>query len=274
MKRLLIALVSLALITSCEKVVNPDIDQSTPQIVIEGLLTNKDTTHFVKVSRSIQFYESGVNPIKDATVVVRHGTDTYSYTHNPMAVDSLDGYYFSDTPYAGAIGEAYTLSVNTGGITYEATDSMKYVTNIDSLAVVLAPNVDDEDREAGRIYQVLLFAKEPKETVDFYQFQFFSNDTLITSAESIYVFSDEILGDRLDGLPSPVLFKEGEKAGVEIYSLTKEQYLFYTDLSNLLNSDGGMFSPPPANPRNTFTNNALGLWQVSAVREGSILIEP
>ena len=274
MNRLFVLLIAVFGLIACEEVVDLDINQSTPQIVIEGLLTNKDTTHYVKVSRSIQFYESGLNPVTDATITVSNGSQVYLYSHNPGAVDSLNGYYFSDVAYAGSIGEAYTLSVNVGGIEYMATDTLKNVTEIDSLAVVLAPNPDEDDEAEGRIYQVLLFAEEPPATEDFYQFQFFRNDTLITSTNNVYVFDDDALGDRLDGLPSPVLFKEGEKAGVEIYSLTKEQYLFYTDLSNILNSDGGMFSPPPANPRNTFTNNALGLWQVSAVREGNVIIVP
>lgn len=274
MKRILLLFIGLGLLFSCEEVVDLDIDQSTPQIVIEGLLTNKDTIQYVKVSRSIQFYESGLNPVETAIISVTDGSQIYTYSHNPGAYDSLQGYYFSDMPYAGTIGGVYTLTVDVDGVEYQATDSMKFVTDIDSLAVVLAPNPDDEDLEEDRIYQVLLFAEEPQDTEDFYQFQFFRNDTLITSTNNIYVFSDEALGDRLDGLPSPVLFKEGEKASVEIYSLTKEQYLFYSDLGNILNSDGGMFSPPPANPRNTFSNNALGLWQVSAVREGSIEIHP
>lgn len=274
MNRLLILFTMVLVFTSCEEVVDLDIDQSTPQVVIEGMLTNRDTTQYVKVSRSIQFYETGLNPVVDASILVTDGMQVFSYTHNPGGKDSLNGYYFSDVPFAGSTGEAYTLTVDVNGVEYVATDTMKSVTEIDSLGVILAPNPDKEDEAEGRIYQVLLFAEEPSETEDYYGFQFFRNDTLITSTNNVYVFDDDALGDRLDGLPSPVLFKEGEKAGVEIYSLTREQYLFYTDLANILNSDGGMFSPPPANPRNTFTNNALGLWQVSAVREGHIEIVP
>lgn len=274
MKRIQLILIGFGLLFSCEEVVDLDIDQSTPQIVIEGLLTNKDTTHYVKVSKSIQFYETGLLPVENAKVTVKSDAQTYTYTYNPEGYDSLQGYYFSDMAFAANIDGVYTLSVDVDGVEYEATDTLRYVTEIDSLEVVLAPNPSKNDVEEGRIYQVILFAEEPQETDDFYQFQFFRNDTLITSTNNIYVFSDDALGDRLDGLPSPVLFKEGEKASVEIYSLTKEQYLFYADLVNILNSDGGMFSPPPANPRNTFSNNALGLWQVSAVREGTIQINP
>lgn len=259
---------------SCEEVVDLDIDQSTPQIVIEGLLSNKDTVQYVKVSRSIQFYDTGNNPITNAIVKVNSEGNEFTYSHNPDNSEEYEGYYFSDAPYSGEIGKAYTLTVDVSGVEYVATDTMKYVTEIDSLEIVIAPNPSDDDKELGRIYQVLLYATEPQETEDFYLFHFYRNDSLITSSTNIYAFSDTALGDKLDGLPSPELFKEGELAGVTIYSLSKEEYIYYTDLSNILNSDGGMFSPPPANPRNTFSNGALGLWQVSAIREAAIKIEP
>lgn len=269
-----ILLVVLTIFFACEKVVELDIDQSAPQIVIEGLLTNEDTVHYVKVSRSIQFYDVGLNPVTDAVVKVTGNGMVYTYSHNPSSSDSLNGFYFSDMPYAGVIGKSYSLQVDVGGINYIANDTIRYITKVDSLSFQLALNPSDDEKERGELYQVLLFASEPQETDDFYYFQFFRNDTLITSLTEIYAFSDEALGTALDGLPSPVLFKENEMAGVKMYSLTREQYVFYTDLDNLLNTDGGMFSPPPANPRNTFTNGALGLWQVSAVSEGSIRINP
>lgn len=267
-----IALITLFI--GCEKVVELDIDQSVPQIVIEGLLTNLDTVQYVKVSKSIQFYDTGLNPVTSAIVSVSGDGQQYSYSHNPMAIDSMNGYYFSDTNYAGTIGQAYTLNVDISGTEYIAEDTMRYITKIDSLSFKLATNPSDEDKEDGKIYQALLYAQEPQETEDYYQFQFYRDNELISYPNNIYVFSDVAFGPNLNGLPSPVLFREGELASVHIYSLTREQYVFYTDLSNILNSDGGMFSPPPANPRNGFSNNALGLWQVSAVSQDSILIAP
>lgn len=269
-----ISIVVIGMLFSCEEVVVLDLEQSKPQLVIEGMLTNIDTTHFVKVSQSIQFYETGLNPVLNATISVEGGGEEYLYSHNPMGIDSMNGYYYSDLSYAGSIGEAYTLQVELNGVNYTAVDTMKFVTPIDSLSFKVASDPSDEDKADGKIYEAILYANEPQETEDYYQFQFLRDNMLIAYPDNIYVFSDVLLGPSLNGLPSPVLFREGELASVQIYSLSREQYIFYTDLANLLNSDGGMFSPPPANPRNTFTNNALGLWQVSAVSEDSIRILP
>ncbi len=273
-KFLYIYIATVGLFFSCEVVVELDLEQSQPQMVIEGLLTNKDTVQFIKVSQSIQFYEVGLNPVINAVISVKGDGEEFLYSHNPMELDSMNGYYFSDISYAGKIGVAYTLNVDVSGVNYSAIDTMLRVTTIDSLSFQLATDPTEEDEMDGKIYQVLLYAAEPQETDDYYQFYFFRDNELIAYPNNIYVFSDVALGPTLNGLPSPVMYRKGELANVQILSLTREQYVFYTDLANILNSDGGMFSPPPANPRNTFTNNALGLWQVSAISEDSILINP
>lgn len=273
MKKIVYLLLAVFIFSiGCEKVVEIDIGQSVPQMVIEGLLTDEDTIHFVKVSKSIQFYDTGLSAVTNAVISVKGDGAIYNYTHNPLAIDSMNGYYFSDVEYAGKIGIDYMLSVDVAGVNYSAIDTLRFVTPIDSLSFSVASHMSEEDEQDGKIYQALLYASEPQETEDFYQFQFYRDKELVAYPDNIYVFSDVALGSTLNGLPSPVLFREGELATVKILSISKEQYVFYTDLANLLNTDGGMFSPPPANPRNTFTNGALGLWQVSAVSEDSIRI--
>ena len=59
---------------------------------------------------------------------------------------------------------------------------------------------------------------------------------------------------------------------VEMYSITREAFIYYNDLFNLINNDGGMFTPPPANPRSNVSNGALGYFQVSALDTASIIV--
>lgn len=259
---------------SCEEVVEIDIDQAPPQLVIDGQVTDEDTTHHVRITSTSDLNAEFGVVIRNAAVSVRDNVgNTYNYLHNPTGIDSLDGTYYSEQQYAGVTGRVYTLEVLVNNLTLTATDTLLPITDIDSLSVSIDPFAQSDPENDGEIYQVLLYAAEPKETRDFYYFRFYRDSVLIAD-NSVYVFDDEIIGDRLDGLPSPVNFREGEYASVEIYSLSREQFVFYNDLSNLLNSDGGMFSPPPANPRTNIKGGALGLFQVSGLRRAGILIEP
>ena len=263
----------LWLSVACEEVVTIDLEQTETKLVIDGLLTDRNQVHRVRLSQSIDFYGIDIPPVTEGVVEVVDGSgNRFSYTHNPEGYDSLNGTYFSDFPYQGQIGQYYTLIVQLGGSKYEATDTLRSVTSVDSLSIKIDETAVEDSENDGKIYQIILYAEEPRETIDFYYFRFF-RDSVLEATDQVYAFDDEALGS-LDGLPSPILFREGELAGVEIYSLTREQFVYYTDLSNILNNDGGMFSPPPANPRSTLSNGALGLWQVSAVSEASIKVEP
>ena len=258
---------------ACEEVVEIDVNQSPPQLVVDGLLTDEDTFHTVRISTTANFNGESGQVITGAAVQVRDNMgNIFNYIHNPTGADSLDGMYYSEQKFAGVTGRIYDLEVLINDLTLTASDTLLPITEIDSLVIREDPFADPND-ENGRFYQVLLYAAEPQETRDFYYFRFY-RDSVIVADNSVFAFDDEPLGDRLDGLPSPVNFAEGEYASVEIYSLSREQFVFYTDLGNLLNSDGGMFSPPPANPRSNIQGGALGLFQVSGLRRAGLLIEP
>jgi hypothetical protein len=258
---------------ACEEVVEIDVNQSPPQLVVDGLLTDEDTFHTVRISTTANFNGESGQVITGAAVQVRDNLgNIFNYIHNPTGADSLNGMYYSEQKFAGVTGRVYDLEVLINELTLTATDTLLPITEIDSLVIREDPFADPNDKN-GRFYQVLLYAAEPQETRDFYYFRFY-RDSVIVADNSVFAFDDEPLGDRLDGLPSPVNFAEGEYASVEIYSLSREQFVFYSDLGNLLNSDGGMFSPPPANPRSNIRGGALGLFQVSGLRRAGLLIEP
>jgi hypothetical protein len=95
----------------------------------------------------------------------------------------------------------------------------------------------------------------------------------LNEPDEIYFADDVALGDEINGVSSPLYYGKGDNARVNAYSLTRAGYVYYSDLQGLLNNDGGMYSPPPANCRTNLTNGALGFFQVSAVSTDEIIIE-
>ena len=272
----IIGLLAAITLSGCEEVIIIDIDQAPPQLVIDALVSNEDTIHTVRITRSADFSTSGSENVSDAIVEVRDNLgNIFNYTHNPEGYDSLNGYYFSDQKFAGQQYIIYSLDVTVDNNSYTASDTLKPITSIDSLSIQVDQAAVDDPENEGDIYQILLYAQEPQETVDFYYFKFYRDGLIdIDANRNVFVFDDKVLGSSLDGLPSPIRFKEGELASVEIYSLTREQFVYFVDMGNILNSDGGMFSPPPANPRTNISGGALGIFQVSGISRGSILVVP
>lgn len=266
-----------AIVFSCEETINIDTSSTDSKVVIEGLVTNVAGGSYVKLSRSRNFYDNGqTNRISNAQVTVNSSTgEQIVFVHNPSGgTDSL-GYYFPNPNFSGSIGTSYTLNVEVDGQTYTGMDEMLPVTSIDSMVVRVDEGQLEDPDDPGRIYAVFMFATEPQDRIDHYLFKFYRNGELLLDwPTDIYVFDDETLGESIDDVEIAGYYAEGDVVKAEIYSLTREGFIYYSDLATLLNNDGGMFSPPPANPRSNLSNGAMGYFQASAVDAMEITVSP
>jgi hypothetical protein len=263
------------LLAGCEETVQLDLDQVPEQLVIEGQVTDVPGRQFVRVTRTAGFYDTGkTGRVANAQVVVSddNGVEV-PFVHNPRGSADSVGYYLPAVGYTGTIGRTYTMSVALDGQTFLASDKLVRVTTIDSM--LYRPNVFRERAEPsnGKIWELLIYAKEPQDTEDNYLIKYYRNDSLVYNNETdVYVLNDYGVGENIDGVPSSVYYAPGDKARVEMYSLSRDGYLFFSDLVTILNSDGGMFSPPPANPRSNISGQALGFFQVSAMNSNEIVL--
>jgi hypothetical protein len=276
MKYIVVIFFSAFVFLSCEKTVLLDLQQMPAKVVIEGLLTNQPNYQFVKVTRTSGFYGSGATPrITDAIVLVEDDLGAqFNYIHNPNNHPDSNGYYLPAVPFVGVIDRTYTLTVTVNGENYVAEDKLYNVTSIDSLDYQVNHNEMDDPKEDGKYYEVLMYAKEPQETEDYYLFKFYRNDSLkLYNPSDIYFSDDKTLGEEIHGVQSPIYYAQEDSARVEMFSLSRTGYVFYSDLFNLINNDGGMFSPPPANSRTNLSNGALGFFQVSALNISGIRIK-
>lgn len=259
------------LVSSCDEPTELDLRQTPPKIVIEGLLTNKPGYQAVKVSTSTRFYGSGQTPrVEDALVKVTDDSgNEFLFVHNPSNHSDSAGIYVPQIPFQGQIGRTYTLAVEVDGEQYEASDKLMSVIPVDSLAFRINEDQQEDPNEPGKIYELLLFAREPQDEENYYLFKYYRNDSLILYNPTDIYFSDDIvLAEKIDGVPSPVYYGPNDTARIEVYSLTRNGFIFYNDLTTVLSNDGGgMFGPIPAPPRSNLSNGALGFFQVSAVQD-------
>lgn len=266
----------LLVLGSCEETIVLDLNQTEPKTVIEAQVTNQPGMQFVKLSKSVGFYQTGVTPrITDATVTVEDNEgNVFTFVHNPNAVADSAGYYLPQTPFTGVVGRTYTLTVIAEGETYTASDQLLPVTNITKLEFAVNEDEQEDPKDEGRIYEILLFATEPQDEKNYYLFKFYRNGEFsLYDDTDIYYSDDKLLGESINGVPSPVYYAMGDEATLEMYSLTRDAFIYYNDLNSLLNNDaGGMFGPIPSSPRTNLSNGALGFFQVSAVDISSIVL--
>lgn len=273
-----IAILFLAVILcSCEETIQLDLDQTPSTVVIEGLVTNKPGAQSVKITRTTDFYSSGNTPrVTNAIVTVKDDLGgEHVFLHNPGNVSDSAGIYVPQDEFTGEIGRKYTLTVEVDGETYTATDDLVSVISLDSLKYRFDPDEAEDPQHFGKTYDLLLYAREPQDETNFYLFKFYRNDSLkYYNDTDIYFSDDKFLAEDIDGIESPIYYAIGDKATVEAYSISRAGYVFYYDLSTLLNNDaGGMFGPIPSSPRTNLSNGALGFFQVSAVSTSTITLE-
>lgn len=277
MKNILLVIAISITFFSCEETIILDLKDMESNIVIEGLITDQPSRQYIKVTRTVDFYSTAkeIPAVKDAIVTVKDDLNNIIvFEYKPDNDATLAGYYFPQEPFVGEIGRTYTLTVEANGKTYTAEDKMYSVTQIDKLEFRKNEEEAEDPKEKTKIYEVLLFAKEPQETKDYYLFKFYRNDSLKYNVENdVYYSDDELLAENIDGVPSPNFYGVGDKATVEMYSLSRNGLVYFSDLFKLINNDGGLFGSPPANSRTNLTNGALGFFQVSALEMREIVIE-
>lgn len=276
MRNLTILILIVGVLTGCDEPIKLDVTQTPPQIVIEGQVTDVSGKQFVHLSRSLGFYQVGdPEAIKAAYVTIKDDTgDSVSFFHNPHQHPDSVGYFVPKVKFVGVIGRTYTMKVLIGEDTYTASDKLVRVTSFDSISYRPNRFLGRDIPSDGKYMELVMYAKEPQDTEDNYLFKFYRNDSLVyTKRDDVYIFNDYGIGERIDGVASPVYYAPGDSARVEMYSISRDGYLYYNDLGTIMNSDGGMFSPPPANPRSNITGGALGFFQVSAMTDAGITLK-
>lgn len=278
MKTNALFIIILIAFTSCYEDIKLDLRDTAPRVVIEGQVTDKVGAQFVKLSYSSGFYSPGATPkITNGVVTVADNEgQVVEFLHNSSNHPDSMGYYKPQVPFVGMAGRQYTLKVQLDEKEYSATDTFLPVVLLDSITQGISSVESEDPKEEGRVHEIKIYVREPKDQVNFYLFKFYRNDTLLLYSDNdVYYSDDELLGADINGYPSPVYYKPGETARVEMISMTRAGFVFYNDLNILLNNDaGGMFGPIPAAPRSNVTNGALGFFQVGGISAKSMIIKP
>jgi len=284
-KHYIIAVLLLSVIFSCQEIIDLDLSQERPRVVIEGIISDEAGAQKIKVSRSLNYYDAGtLPPIEDATVTVLDSADNLL---QQFAYSSEDSTYKSEADFVAEIGKTYSVEVQADGSLYRATGTILQNAQLDSLYALseaeleaLGQNVFG-DGEFYLFVDGVLIDPEPNE-LQYFLLETFVNDTLRDSRGDVAssIFSSEFFGSEFNFLPVPGSFNGEDSVRLKLYSLSEEVFQYYNEFINLLFNDGGVFSPPPVNPQTNIINitdaedYALGYIQFSAMREASIVLPP
>ena len=265
-----ILLFMLVAFSSCEEVIDlPLKGADSPALIVEAEVIDVKGYSFVRLSETLDYYDPKEAPkVSGAIVSV---TDQDGNKMNFLENSEELGLYLPQDPeYKGVVGNTYNLSIEYKGKTFTSESKIYRVTGIDSLQIRFVPETRFQDEG----YYLYFYAKEPQDTQDYYFWRNYTNDTLnYEDAGDLIFASDQGIGEDIDGLQFPFIYEAGDTVRLEQYSITKEAYDYYNDLTTVVFNDGGLFSPPPVNPRtNIKGGNVLGVFMTSSMLSETIYV--
>jgi hypothetical protein len=243
--------------SSCEKVVQLDLSESSPQIVIEGVIYDQPGPYEVKISKSVGINEGTdiYQTITGASVVISDNVG-----NSDTLKESSSGSYITST-IEGVPGRTYFLKVITGGITYTASSTMPYPVGIGSMYF--------EKGIWGNDIQLEVKYQDPADTINYYRMVEFINSEL---QERFDVISDKLNeGEEISysfmAQENDKKFESGDIVTIWLESIDKSVYEYFREAG----SDDGE-SASPANPTSNFNNDALGYFNACTVSKKSITV--
>ncbi|WP_326983159.1 DUF4249 domain-containing protein [Chryseobacterium sp. MYb264] len=268
MKNIFLIILSLFLLTSCEKEIDLDLKDQSGQIVIEGNVTDQAGPYFVKITKSVAFTNANQYPvIADAEVVLSDNsgqTETLQYVGN--------GTYQTST-FVGQSGKIYTLKITAEGQQYTAQSTMPDAVDFEDLE-------QDSFAVGGETsYTLLPIFTDPPALGNRYLFSYTVNNN---PKKFFSEFSDNVN----NGMPNqrPLILpnddKEvddikvvvGDTIHVEMQCIDQSVYTYYSALLQL--SGGGPGGGvTPTNPPSNISNGALGYFSAHTVRTRSTVIQ-
>jgi hypothetical protein len=290
MKKLILILFSALLFTSCEDVIDVDLEEGKPQLTVDAILTNLDEPQFVRLTLSGNYFDaSSVTPITNALVEL---TDSDGNNYTFKSPDE-NGKYELDSQFDSlVVGREYYLKVTYNNEVFTSKSVVRQVPAIDSITWS-RENIPFGDVDS--IWAVQFWAYDNPGLGDAYWVKATRNGVVKISPQSITVAYDGSTGRgaKTDNIPfilpirasiTPGGFagppdgeefvEVGETVGVQLFSISLDFAEYLTILQDQLNN-GGLFAKPPTNlPTNIRNENsngskALGWFEVSNVSTDS-----
>ncbi len=263
MKPYMLTFTAILLLTtalmSCQKVIDIDLNEKEPKLVIEGGISDQPGPYVIRISQTVNFDEPNEFPaVSGAYLTLRDDAG------NSETLSEITPGEYVATSLQGTPGRTYTLEATVNGVTYTSISYLPAAVAIDSLTV---------EESFWGIRQVNIYLKDPAETENYYRIVQEKNRKMV---KDILVMSDELQ----DGahLSTPLFInniedslRRGDTVVVQLQSIDKAAYDYFRTLM-MLTTPGGPPSDAPANPITGFTNGALGYFSAYAVRMEMIVV--
>jgi hypothetical protein len=244
----------LMLFTACEKVLDIDLKDAEPRIVIEGNVTDQPGPYQVKLTKSVSFSDPNVFPtVTGAQVTISDNAG------NVETLTETEAGTYKTTNLQGVPGRNYFLKVVAEGQEYNAVSSMPAAIQIQQITIEKFEFNTDE------VVPKIKF-QDPAGVKNFYRAIYIVNGI---ASDNLFFLDDQFQdGSLIEGtlFDPDMRLKSGDVVTV-ILQCIDENNLNYLREEDLI---GSSQSASPANPTSNISNNALGYFSAHTLSTATI----
>lgn len=252
---LFFSMLTLIVLSSCEKVIDIDLNSEDPKVVIEAYFYEGDSTHTVTITKTLNFDETQAFPqVNNATVTI---SDNLGNT--AAFISNGDGTYTLNN-FPGIGGRTYTLTVLVDGKTYTAQSVMAQPVIMDDLLVDLIPFGQDTFKTVVPVFQ------DPGGIANYYSYHVFQNGI---RRGSIRLQDDQFIDGNIS--LQPLFLSElnlGDTIRVDMFGIDKPIWQYFNQLE--VNTTSGT---TPANPVSNFSGGCMGFFSARTINSKTIVYQ-
>lgn len=265
MKKIITILCLGLLFTTCEDVIEIELNETEPRLVIDASIEWVKNTlgneQSIRLTLTAPFFDDTVPPANGAIVSV---SDTNGNTFN-FIEDGTSGIY-KTTNFTPVIDATYILSVFYEDELYTATETLKSVVPIDFI------EQKDDCGFLGEDIELKAFYTDPANIENFYFFEFLSD---ISEIPTLEVYEDRFTdGNQIFGFYSEEGIEPGDIITIKNQGISERFFQFmFTLLQQGSDQGGGPFETQPATVRGNCVNQTnqenfpFGYFRLSEVDE-------
>lgn len=258
-------IVSLHL-TSCEKVIDINLNTTVKKYVIEAVLTDEPNSCKVLLTQTKDFDENNTfDGVSGAQVTIQDNNE------NPVTLSETSRGVYVATNLTGVSGHKYDLTVKVNGQTFTATSTMPALVSFDSFYITERSFFGETNKYAtllyqdpvgkGNAYRFIQYVNGVKEETVFVRDDNFNDGRIVERALLFFYDDDEEEEKKL---------KTGDTVTVDMLCIDYPVYKYWYSLDQ--SSTGDSQSATPGNPVTNIQGGALGYFSAHTLRSKTMII--
>lgn len=249
MKKILfpILILLISLLSSCEEVVDLELDTAAPRLVVEAnigwIKGSSGNAQKIKLTTTTGYYDTKVPIVTAANVSITNSDNRiFRFVEIPNTGE------YGCTDFVPEIGKTYTLTIISNGETYTATEIFQ------SLAPITRIEQNNEGGFTGKDIEVKAYFNDPANEDNYYlySYEYSSEATVSYNADEDKFFQ----GNEFSSRSQKDDLKPGDVIELTHFGISKQYYNYMNILIGIMgNNSGGPFQTPPATVRGNISNS-------------------